>query len=163
MAGRLALFDTGYQSVSAVQDLLELKLAAGQTAVLHSVRVMQSSLETSTSPEQVQINLKRAGGSYTAGSGGGTATAVKFGSSVAQAHGLATANRNNTTQAAVGTGTFETLWPGVFSELAGEWEFTPVPEDRPEIVNQEAFILSLDEAPAAARTLRAIALIEIKG
>src|SRR5262245_2969320 len=104
---------------------------------------MQSSLETSTTVEELQVAVKRAGGSYTAGSGGGAATATKYGSSVMQAHGLTTANRNNTTQAVAGSGTLEVLMPGVFSALAGEWEFTPTPELRPAIGPSEGILLSL--------------------
>lgn len=159
--GRVILFDTGYQSVSAVQDLLELLLGSGQTALFHSARIMQSSLESPASVEELQVNLKRATGSYTSGSGGGTATVVKYGQSVMQAHGLAGIERNNTTQAAAGTGALETLMPGVFNALAGEWEYTPTPELRPAFGPSEALVLSLDEAPAAARTLRAVVLLEM--
>jgi hypothetical protein len=159
--GRMIAFDTGYQSVSAVQDLLELQLGTAQAAKLHRVKVMQSSLESPAVVEELQVNIKRATGSFTSGSGGGTATVVKYGQSVMQAHGLAATERNNTTQAVVGAGALETLEPGVFNTLAGEWEFTPTPELQPVLGPSEAVILSLDEAPAAARTLRAVVWLEI--
>lgn len=159
--GRMILFDTGYQTVSAAQDLLELLLASGQCAVLHSLRVMQSSDESSSEAELLQVNLKRATGSYTSGSGGGSATVVKYGQSVMQAHGLSGIERNNTTQASAGSGALEVLLPGCFNVLAGEWEVTFTPELRPVFGPSEACILSLDEAPADALSLRAVALLEI--
>lgn len=158
--GRLISFDTGYQTVSAAQDLLELLLASTQAAVLHSARVMQSSDESSTEAELLQVNVKRASGSYTSGSGGGSATAVKLVLGSA-AHGLSGAERNNTTQAAAGSGALETVAPGVFAVLAGEWEYTPTPEMRPVFAPSEACVLSLDEAPTDALTLRAVVVLEI--
>lgn len=158
--GRIIEFDTGYQTVSAVQDLLELLLGTTQSAVLHSARIMQSSEEASTEAEELKVSIKR-GAANTSGSGGGTATVVKYSSSTDQAHGLAGIERNNTTQAIAGGGALEELWPGVFNVLAGEWEFTPTPELRPRFGLSEACILSLDEIPADAITLRAVVYLEI--
>lgn len=162
--GRIIVFDTAYQTVSAVQDLLELKLGTTQCAFVHSAIVMQSSDEAASEAELLKINSKRATGSFTSGSGGGTATVVKNDSGAA-AHGLATIERNNTTQAVVGSGVLEDLphMCGVLNVLAGEWERTPTPEIRPWIGPSEAFILSLDEAPADALTLRAVVVLEIFG
>jgi hypothetical protein len=156
MIGRLVIIDTGYQTVgTAVQDLLEVKLAATQAGFLLRAKVMQSSEESSTEAEQLQVNLKRATGSFTSGSGGGSATVVK-GQSGDPAHGLSTTERNNTTQAVIGTGTLDVMEPGAFNVLAGEWEFTPTPELMFPIGPSEAVILSLDEATADAITMRAI-------
>ena len=156
MLGRLVIIDTGYQTVgTAVQDLLEVKLGTAQAGFVIGVRVMQSSEEASTEAEEVQINLKRATGSFTSGSGGGTATVVK-GQSGDAAHGLATNERNNTTQAVVGTGTLDVWEPGVFNVLAGEWEFSPTPEQMLPLGPSEAIIVSMDEAVADAMTARAV-------
>lgn len=158
MAGRTLVYDTEYQTVSAAQDLLELLLASGQTAKLLTARIMQKSDEASTEAELLDVAVKRASGAFTSGSGGSTATVVKYGSSTMQASGLTSAERNNTTQASGGT--IETLWPGSFNVLAGEWEFTPTPELQFTVAENEAVILSL-EAPADALTLRAIIVLEI--
>lgn len=158
--GRVILFDTGYQTVSAAQDLLELLLASGQAAVVHSVRVMQSSDEASSEAELLQVNVKRASGSYTSGSGGGSATAVKN-NLADSAHGLSGTERNNTTQAAAGSGALETVEPGVFNVLAGEWEATLTPELRQPFAPSQALVVSLDEAPADALTLRCVAKLEL--
>lgn len=161
--GRIVIADTGYQSVSAVQDLLELKLGSGQFAVVHSVQVHVSSDEGDAA-ENLQINVKRATGSFTSGSGGGSATLVK-GVTNDAAHGLATTERNNTTQAVIGTGTLDTVahLSGVLQVLAGEWERTPTPELRLQLLAGEAVILSLDEAPADAVTMRGVVVLEVFG
>src|SRR5262245_8410245 len=127
MLGRLIVLDTGYQTVSAAQDLLEIKLASTQAGFVLRAKVMQSSEESSTEAEELQINLKRASGSFTSGSGGGTATVVK-GQTGDPSHGLSTIERNNTSQAAAGSGALEVYEPGVLNVLAGEWEWAATPE-----------------------------------
>lgn len=160
MIGRLVICDTGYQTVSAVQDLLEIKLGTAQAGFVLRAKIMQSSDEASSEAEELQVNLKRASGSFTSGSGGGSATIVK-GQTADAANGLATTERNNTTQAVVGTGALDTLEAGVFNVLAGEWEYAGTPETMYPIGPSEAAILSLDEAPADALTLRAVMTILI--
>lgn len=158
--GRIIVFDTGYQTVSAAQDLLELKLASTQAGFVRRAKIMQSSDETSSDLELLQVAVKRASGSYTSGSGGGSATVVKKQSGAA-AHGLSGIERNNTTQAVIGTGALDTIEPGVFNVLAAEWEWCPIPELALPLEPSEAVILSLDEAPTDALTLRAIIELEI--
>lgn len=160
--GRIVHVDTGYQTVSAVQDFLEIKADTDQTFVLHSLMIMQSSDETSAEAELLKISTKRLTGSFTSGSGGGSATIV-LNNKADAAHSLATIERNNTTQAGIGTGTLEELGGlcGVFNVLAGEWERTLIPELRPVFGPSEALIFSLEETPADALTLRAVAIIEI--
>ena len=160
--GRIVTFDTGYQTVSAAQDLLELKLGTGQFAFFLSAAVMQSSDESASEAEELQVAIKRAAGSFTSGSGGGTATVIQQ-EIIDSAHGLATIERNNTTQAVVGTGTLEIVVPGVFNVLAGEWNYTPIPEMRIPLMPSQALVFSLDEAPADALTLRAIVVLLIFG
>lgn len=158
--GRIVICDTGYQTVSAVQDLFEIKLGSAQAGFVHRAVIMQSSDEASDQAELLQVNLKRGTGSFNSGSGGGSATLTKKQSGDA-AHGFATTERNNTTQATAGSGTLETIEPGVFNVLQGEWERLWTPEARPPIGPSEAVLLSIDEAPADALTLRAILEIEI--
>jgi hypothetical protein len=158
--GRIIKIDTGWQTVSVVQDFLEVKLGTAQAAILHRAKIMQSNKEAAVDAANLQVSLQRATGSFTSGSGGGTATIVK-GQSADAAHGLATIERNNTTQAVIGTGTLDELEPGVWNILAGEWEFCPIPELRFPLGPSEAFILSLLEAPPAALTARALLEIEM--
>lgn len=155
MIGRRVIIDTGWQTVSAAQDLLEVLLASSQAGFVLRAKIMQSSDEAATEAEEIQAAIKRAYGSYTSGSGGGSPTVVK-GQSGDAAHGLSATERNNTTQASAGSGTLETLEPGTFNVLAGEWEWAATPEEMIPIGPSQAAILSLDEAPADALTLRAI-------
>lgn len=155
MIGRRIIVDTGFQTVSVVQDLLEIKLGTAQAGFIMSRIIMQSSDEASTEAEELQIDEKRATSTFTSGSGGGSATVVK-GQSGDAAHGLATTERNNTTQAVINTGTLDTIGGGVFNVLAGEWGGELIPEKMHPIGPSEAYILSLSEAPADALTLRAI-------
>lgn len=155
--GRIIIFDTGYQTVTAVQDLLEVKMASTQAGLLHRAKIMQSSEEAASEAEELQVNIKRGSSTYVSGSGGGTATEVKA-STGSGAAGVTSKLRNNTVQASGGT--IETLEPGAFNVLAGEWEFTPTPELRFPLAPSEGIILALDEAPADAITMRAILAIE---
>lgn len=163
MRGRMVYLDTGWQTVSAVQDLAEIKMGSGQFGILHSVMVAVSSEETDSN-EFLQINTKRATGSFTSGSGGGSLTVVK-GVTNDAAHGLATVERNNTTQAAAGSGALENLplLCGTLNVLACEFEKTPPPELRVPLLATEAVVVSLDEAPADAITMRCVVALEVFG
>ena len=154
--GRIIIFDTGYQTVTTAQDLLEIQFATTQAAIVHRAKIMQSSDETAAEAEELQVNLKRASG-HTSGANGGTASEVLL--TGLSASGVLIKERNNTQQASGGT--IEVIEPGVFNVLAGEWEYTPIPELRLPIGPNQAVILSLDEAPADALTLRAILIVEI--
>lgn len=154
MQGRLVYCDTDWQTVSAVQDLLEIKLGTAQAGFVTGWKIMQSSLEGTSSVVKDKISLKRATGSFTSGSGGGSATII-LGSSIDPAHGLATVERNNTTQAVVGTGTLNVIDADAFNESSGVLDVQYIPEEWKPIGPSEAAILSLDEAPSASGTFRA--------
>jgi len=159
MGGKLVTFATDYQTVSAVQDLIGIKLAAAQFAFLHSARIVQSSDEASSESEILKIAIKRGAGS-TSGSGGGTATEI-LGFTGQSASGVTEKERNNTTQ--ITGGTLEVLKIGGFQVLSGEWEYTPVPELRHPFFPSEFIVLALEEAPADALTLAAEITLEIYG
>lgn len=152
MLGRIVHIDTGYQTVSAVQDLIEAKLGSGQAGYVIGWKIFQSSIETTTSLPKYKVALKRAAGAFTSGSGGGSATATK-GQSGDAAHGLATTERNNTTQASGGT--IEEVDGDILNEASGAIDVKYIPEEWRPIGPSEAAILSIDEAPAS-QTMRAI-------
>lgn len=158
--GRIIILDTGEQSVTAVQDFLEIKADTDQAFCIHRWKVFQRSDATAAEAELLAVNLKRATGSFTSGSGGSSATVVQQNKADA-GHSLATIERNNTTQAVVSTGTLETLDPAVWNVIAGELETVYTPELRPVFGPSEAAILSLDSTPGDALTARAIMVIEI--
>ena len=156
MLGRLIVIDTGWQTVSAVQDLLEVKLGSGQAGYVLRAKIMQSSEEAAAEAEELKVSLKKATGSFTSGSGGGSATVVLASNTLA--NGLTTTERNNTTQAVINTGTLEEMEVGAFNVLAGEWEVAYTPElmEKGKLGPSECVLLSLEEAPADAITMRAI-------
>lgn len=160
MLGRLIYCDTDWQTVAAVQDLLEIKLGSTQAGFVTGWKIMQSSLEGTSSVYKDKISLKRATGSYTSGSGGGAPTIVK-GMSNDPAHGLALVERNNTTQALVGSGTLDVIDADAFNESSGVLDMTYIPEEWKPIGPSEAVILALDEAPSASGTFRAVLRIMI--
>jgi hypothetical protein len=157
MLGRVITIDTGYQTVTAAQDLLEVKLGSGQAGYVLRAKVMQSSDESAAEAEVLQVNLKKATGAYTSGSSGTSPATIVLCSNTL-ANGFALTERNNTSQASAGSGTLEVMEPGIFNVLSGEWEFCPTPEmmEKGKLGPSEAAVLSLDEAPADALTLRAI-------
>lgn len=161
MQGRIIILDTGWQSLttsgtgSGAYDLLEAKLGSGQAGFLIRAKIMQSSEESSTEAEEVQVAVKRGSGSYTSATAGSSATVTK-GQTGDPSHGLATTTRNNKGQASAGSGALETIEAGTWNVLAGEWEFTPTPELMFPIGPSQGVILSIDEAPADGMTARAL-------
>jgi len=153
--GRIYTIDTGFQSVSAVQDLLEVVVPADAVMLLHSVQIDQTSDVTAADAESLIATFKR-GISNTSGSGGASVTPEKLQSGDAAA-GI-TAERNNTTQAVAGGGSLATLWTDAFDVLAG-YEKTFTPELRPVFSPSQSLIISL-AAPADALTLRALVTVE---
>lgn len=158
--GRMVDVDTGYQTVLVAQDLLEILLGSSQAALVHSIKVYQSSDFLASEAELLQVTAKRAYGSYTSGSVGGTPTVFKYNKDDA-AHGM-TVKRNNTTQAVAGTGTLEDIphLSDVLNVISGTLEITPTPELRQPLGPSQALILSVP-APIDALTMRAVVSLEI--
>lgn len=141
-------------TVSVAQDCFEVLAAAGKPLAIHQVIITVSEDETN---QQLRFHLARAAGSYTSGSGGGTITPVALSSSMPAAG--ATVERNNTTVAAVGSGTYVTLWSeGIPSQ--GGFSFLPTPDMRPIIHPTEAFIVSLGNNPDAAVSMCGVVVFE---
>jgi hypothetical protein len=67
MNGRIVILDTGYQTVSVVQDLLEAKLGTGQAGYILRAKIMQSSDEAAAEAEELKVTIKKATGSFTGG------------------------------------------------------------------------------------------------
>jgi hypothetical protein len=141
-------------SVSASQALFELVAPSNAAVELVSVRV---SNETSETPEQLAIALRRGEGSVTAGSGGTTVTPVPIETSQPAYGG--TVNRNVTTPMAAGTGAIKVLhregWNVVGSGLDWRGRIVIRPGDRADVL--------LVNAPAAAITLSAVIEFETQG
>lgn len=167
--GRVVIVDTGWFNAAvpgtgaAAFDALEVKFTSGMFGFLMSAKLMQSSEEGVTDMEQLKVAIKRASGSYTAGSGSSTNATVVKGATGDPTTTFTTAKVANTTQAAAGSGSLDALMPGGFNIQAGEWECTYIPELRPPIGPSEAVILSVDEAPADSVTMRAILVFDLFG
>lgn len=140
-------------AVTAVQDFFELKSPTGKGIRLHAVHVGQS---TDTDSEQLRIQIKRATGTFTSGSGGTTPTPTPIDSNDTASF---TAEMNNTTQAAAGTGALTVIHEDGFNVLNG-WLFQPTPECRPAVFNGDAIVISLPVAPVDSITFGLTALVE---
>lgn len=132
-------------AVSAVQDLISLQSTSGGNFELHELLISQI---TQTSVELLRLDLKRFSGGYTIGSVGSSATPRPhlFGDAAATCTGRV----NDTTQTTGGTSV--TLLSDVINLING-WQYLPAPEDRLIFNPSQAMVLSLGNAPAAARTM----------
>lgn len=159
--GRMYKISTGFQTVSAAQDLLEILLGSGEVGIFHGLHLIQTSdTDPATESEILQIDIKRATGSYTSGSGGGTATVAKSdpGDSAASFSGN---ERNNTTQASAGSGALETI-ESLGWQVLGPGSFIHIPETRDIFPPSSALIISCP-APADALTMNCVAYFEELG
>ena len=143
-------------SVSAAQDLFEVLAATGKPFALHEIVVEQSSDYGDAQAEGLSILIKRATGSYTSGSGGSTVTPAKHLTNDAAAG--PTAEINNTSQAAAGSGALTTVRAEAFNVQAG-YQYLPPPEQRLFFLPAEACVVSIT-APADAVTMSGTLVFE---
>lgn len=154
--GRVYSIPFSAVAISLAQDLFEVLAAAGKPFVLREVVFAQSSDYGDAAAEGLSILIKRAAGTYTSGSGGTTVTPAKHLTNDAAAG--PTAEVNNTTQAAAGTGTLTTIRAEAFNVQAG-YQYLPPPEDRPLFLPGEACVVSIT-APVDAITGSGTLVIE---
>jgi hypothetical protein len=143
---------TGFQSVSAVQDLIEFVAPSDAVVLLYEVHISQSSDGASTDSEMLQTTVVR--GLTVSGSGGGSATVTPVETGQPAAGG--TYERNNTTQA---TTSGVTVLASAFNVLNG---FVHVFDPPLVLSPSQRCVLTLS-APADALTLSANALIDELG
>lgn len=148
-------------AVTAAQDLFEIINAADQTLLLEEVVITQDTEAGDAASEQQRFTLKRAAGTYTSGSGGSTPTPQKrsFGD---PASGV-TAEANNTSRAAVGTGTLDTL--NVECEnVHNGLHYKADPGKEIEFSPSQAIIVGLEGAPADSITMSGrLTFVEVGG
>lgn len=132
-------------SVTAVQDLFSVQSTSGMAFKLLEIVLGQVSI---TSVEALRLTFKRFSGAYTIGSIGTAPAPQKhnFGDAAA----VATARVNDTTQTTGGTSV--TVRSDVFNEVNG-FQYLAIPDKEIIIAPSQAFVLSLDTAPAAARLI----------
>lgn len=141
--GRVYYVSTGEQTLSAVQDLLEIKAATAKTFKVHEVTISSSY----TAIEKYRIDIIRATSGYTSGSGGGTATVTNANGSDAS-DGF-TNLRNNTTQAVAGGGALNTIDSRFFNTLT-TFHWYPPAETDVTITPADGLIVALQDTPASA-------------
>lgn len=154
--GRMYSVPFSAVSVSAAQDLFEVLAASGKPFWLHEIVIAQSSDYGDAAAEGLSVLVKKATGAYTSGSGGSTVTPVKHLTNDAAAG--PTAEVNNTTQAAAGSGALTTIRAEAFNAQAG-WQYLPTPETRIMFLPGEAVVVSIT-APADAVTMSGTLVFE---
>lgn len=130
---------------TAAIDVFELLAASGKPLVLISFEIGQPTEIGDTQEEQLLLIMKRASGSFTSGSGGGTSTARPLTPNDTAAG--ATIETGNTTQVAVGSGALVTLAEFQWN-LRSTLLHLPVPEERVTLAAGEALTLGLSGSPA---------------
>ena len=144
---------TGSQSVSAVQDMLELVAASGKP-----VRIWEAHITKQGDVTSENLHARIRSGQTTSGSGGGTGVVATPLNPDDSAFAGTVSERNNTTQASAGT--IVTRHEQGFNLLSG-YHFVATREDEAiKITAGERFTLELIVAPAAARNMIATLLIE---
>lgn len=158
--GRMYVVQFSAVAVTAAQDLFELKATAAKGLILHECKITQDSDAGDAQSEQLRFTLKRAAGTYTSGSGGSAPAFEKVHSGDAAA--AVTAEANNTTRAAAGTGTLTTLFPDG-ENIHNGWHHQPTPECRFDALagtSPEALIVGLESVPADSLTMNGYAIVE---
>lgn len=155
--GRMYQVPIAFVAQTAQIDIFELTAASAKPCKIHEINLYQSTELGDAQEEQLTLRLKRASGSVTSGSGGTAPTPVPVDPTDA-ASGL-TAEVNNTTKLAVGTGaiTDERLMSWNV-RLPFEKVFTP--ETRPCIAAGEKKVLELTTTPADSITIGGHVLVE---
>lgn len=143
-------------AATAAIEFFELIAGATTAIALLGLDVGQTTEAGDAMDEQIGWYVKRAGGSYTSGSGGtaGTIVPVQPGYSAA----TFTSEVGNTTKLAVGTGTLVTLHRGVFNVRAGLREIW-TPDSAFCTGVSQALVVGLEAAPADAITWYATAYV----
>lgn len=154
--GRFHTISVGPSTVTAAVDLFEILAASGKPFLLHEIVINQSSDYGDAAAEGLTITLKRATGSYTSGSSGGSPTSGKHLTNDAALG--ATVEALNTSQATAGSGAITIIRGESFNIQAG-YQYFPAPEQRIMFLPSEALILSMT-APADSITLTGSVVIE---
>ncbi len=157
MAASGRLYSVSFQNVtiSAAQDLFNIKCSASNIIAIQSVEIGQI---TGTSVANQRIRFRYVPTTVTNGSGGGAGTINKLVSGDAASN--STARINDTVQA-TSSGTILDLWNDSWNIINGYLWVPPIPS-RPIIIPPSAaFVLSLDSAPATIVTNATIVFEEL--
>jgi hypothetical protein len=155
--GRLYQVPIPFVAQTAQIDFFELTAAAEKMCQIHEIHLANSTDVGDAQEEMLTLKLKRAFGSVTSGSGGTAPTPVPINPDDV-ASGF-TAEVNNTTKLAVGTGTItdERLYAW---NVRVPFQLIFTPETRPKIKGGEKKVLELTTTPAETITMGGYALVE---
>lgn len=138
-------------------DWFELIAGSTTAIILLKLFVNQTTEVGDAQEEEIGYYIKRASGAYTSGSGGATGVARP---SVRAGDGLATftAETNNTTKLAVGTGTLTTMHEDAFNVRSG-LQLIWTPETAISTSPSQALVIGMDAAPADSVTWKGTAYV----
>ena len=155
--GRLYQVPIPFVAQTTQIDFFELTAAAEKPCRIHEIYLANSTDVGDAQEEMLTLKLKRAFGTVTSGSGGTAPTPVPLNPDDA-ASGL-TAEVNNTTKLAVGTGTItdERLYAW---NVRQPFHLIFTPETRPVIKGQEKKVLELTVTPMDSIPMGGYVLVE---
>jgi hypothetical protein len=141
------VYEAGFSaaSISAVQDIFSIQSTSGMAFCVREIVLTQI---TAVTIEAWRMTLKRFSGGYTIGAGGSALTPAKHNFNDAAA--TCTARSNDTTQTTGGTAV--TIRPDGFNLING-YQYLAIPDKEIIISPSQAFVLSLDAAPAGTRVV----------
>lgn len=137
-------------AVTAVQDLFEVAGASDAVTVVHRVMLTQSTETGDAAEEMLRLTTNRGVGSVTSGSGGASVTPQPVSDGDSAFGG--TAERNNTTAMAAGSGSLEELESFAWN-VRVPFDLIWLPEFRPVISPGNRWTLELESAPADSVTM----------
>lgn len=138
-------------------DWVEVRSAASRVLKLVEVRISQSTETGDAAEEMIRWYIKTGISTVASGSGGTTPTPYALDGS-ATASGF-TAEVNNTTQLAVGTGTLNTIVMDPFNVRTGLL-YVPLPQVVWQVANQNYIAIGMGAAPADSITWEGCAFFE---
>jgi len=151
--GRRYIVPFNAVAVTVAQDLFEVLAPATKCLRLLRCEVTQESDAGDAQSEQLRFTLKRAAGTYTSGSGGSAPTVQK--TSFGDAASGVTAEANNTTRAAAGTGTLDTLESLCENIHNGLHYIAPQGREH-EFAPSQAIVVGLENAPVDSLTMSGV-------
>jgi hypothetical protein len=146
-------------AITVAQDLWEITIPSTCAAILHEIKVSQSSDATDAQSEQLRFTVRHLTGAPTSGSGGSAATPKPLSPSGATAR--ITAEVNNTTR--LTGGTESKSYSDCANVLGPGWHNLAIPEGRWELGPSSFLVIGLETAPADSITASGYVVIEEVG
>lgn len=159
--GKLYTVSFAAVAITVAQDLFEITNAATRVLYVHGLELGQGTELGDAAEEMLQILVKRGTSLTTSGSGGSAPTPAPVEAN--QGASAFTAEVNNTTKLAVGTGSITTLMATYWNvrSVPMQWIFTP--EMRPVVSPSERLTVELVAAPADSITVSGTLWVEEVG